>query len=90
MTAAETTTAVTWFDGDKADGICDLVSIMPATSTGKPMELIPWERDSLREFYGTLTENEDGEAVRQYQYLYFELTKSRARRNWPRHWASSI
>ena len=42
---------------------------------GKPFRLQPWQREPLEAFYGTLEENDHGQLVRQYQYLYLEIPK---------------
>ncbi len=54
--------------------VCDFVSRLPTTSTGRPFQLYDWQRDALMEFYGSL---EDGgaERLRKYWYLYLELPK---------------
>lgn len=70
---------MTIFDEKKASAATRFVSLLPRTSDGLPMELIDWQIEPIRQFYGTLTENEDGERVRQYQYLYFELTKKQGK-----------
>lgn len=70
---------MTFFDEKKADSAVRFVSMLPRTSDGKPMELIDWQIDPIRQFYGTLTENDDGDYVRLYQYLYFELTKKQGK-----------
>lgn len=69
----------TSFSESKADAIVQLVGMMPTTSDGKPMNVLPWQRDCLREFYGRLTTDEDGGTVRAYQYLYLELTKKQGK-----------
>ena len=42
---------------------------------GKPFKLQSWQRLPLEQFYGTLEPDEQGELVRQFQYLYFEIPK---------------
>lgn len=39
---------------------------------GQPFVLLPWQREAVEKFYGTLR---DGEDYRQYQYLYLEIPK---------------
>lgn len=39
---------------------------------GQPFLLLPWQREAVGNFYGTLR---DGEDYRQYQYLYLEIPK---------------
>lgn len=69
----------TFFNQAEADFHLDLVSMMPATSNGKPLKLLPWQREAISQFYGTQTEDENGEIVRAYQYLYFELAKKQGK-----------
>ncbi len=38
---------------------------------GKPFKLLPWEKEAISTFYGTLKAN----GCRQYQYLYLEIPK---------------
>ena len=42
---------------------------------GRPFRLQRWQREPLEEFYGTLEQNDQGQPVRQYQYLYLEIPK---------------
>lgn len=39
---------------------------------GQPFTLLPWQREAVGRFYGTLRDHED---YRQYQYLYLETPK---------------
>lgn len=56
--------------------VCDFISRFPTTDTGKPFQLYDWQRESIMEFYSTMdVDEETGEAVRKYQYLYEELPK---------------
>lgn len=38
---------------------------------GRPFTLLPWQREAVETFYGTLTDKN----TRQYQYLYLEIPK---------------
>lgn len=69
----------TIFNQAEADYATGLLAQMPASSTGKPMKLLDWEIDAVSRFYGTQTEDEDGEMVRAYQFLYLELTKKQGK-----------
>ncbi len=42
---------------------------------GAPFALLDWQIGPLRQFYGTMIEDEDGREVRQYQYFYEEIPK---------------
>ena len=42
---------------------------------GKPFELLPWEEEAVRQFYGIQVQDEDGLWVRYRRYLYDELPK---------------
>ena len=56
--------------------VCNLLSHLPTTDTGKPFSLYQWQTDAITEFYGTLIQDEDtGETYRRYQYLFMELPK---------------
>lgn len=56
--------------------VCDFVERLPTTDTGRRFQLYPWQLDALREFYGTLEEDEDtGELLRKFWYLYLEIPK---------------
>lgn len=67
------------FDLNRADYVCEFLELLPFGSgdfAGKPFRLQAWQRDPLREFYGTLDEDEEtGEVYRHYQYLYEEIPK---------------
>lgn len=63
-----------YFDAAAANYATEFVSRLPTTDTGKPFCLYPWQRDAIREFYGTLDAN-DGDPIRKYQYLYVETPK---------------
>ena len=63
---------------DQAAGqfVCDFVERLPTTDTGRNFSLYPWQSDAIREFYGTMEEDEDtGERLRKYWYLYLEIPK---------------
>ena len=63
---------------DRAAGqfVCDFVSRLPTTDTGKLFQLYPWQTDAIMEFYGTMEADEDtGELLRKYWYLYLEIPK---------------
>ena len=42
---------------------------------GKPFELLPWEEEAIRLFYGVQVRDEDGSWVRYRRFLYDELPK---------------
>ena len=42
---------------------------------GKPFELLPWERDLIRQFYGIEVKDDDGRWVRYRRFLYNEIPK---------------
>ena len=63
---------------DRAAGefVCEFISRLPTTDTGKNFSLYDWQRDALMQFYGTLEQDEEtGEALRKYWYLYLEIPK---------------
>ena len=42
---------------------------------GRPFELLPWEEQAIREFYGVQVRDDDGDWVRYRRFLYDELAK---------------
>ncbi len=42
---------------------------------GKPFELLPWEEQAIREFYGVQVLDDDGNWVRYRRFLYDEIPK---------------
>ena len=46
------------FDQKAGEFVCDFVSRLPTTDTGKPFCLYDWQRSALMEFYGTMEEIE--------------------------------
>ena len=55
---------------------------------GKPFELLPWEEEAVRQFYGIQVQDEDGLWVRYRRYLSTtSCPKKTARRNWRPAWA---
>ena len=63
---------------DKSAGafVCEFISRLPTTDTGRPFELYDWQRFSIMEFYGRQVADEDtGEYLRKYWYLYLEIPK---------------
>lgn len=67
------------FDENRADYVCEFLEILAFGSgewAGKPFRLQPWQRDPLREFYGTVdTDWESNRKFRIFQYLYLEIPK---------------
>lgn len=55
--------------------VCDFISRLPTTDTGKPFQLYPWQETAINDFYGTMVEDEAGELLRQYWFLYLEIAK---------------
>ena len=63
---------------DKTAGqfVCDFVSRLPTTDSGKLFQLYDWQRDAIMDFYGTMEDAPDtGERLRKYWYLYLEIPK---------------
>ena len=67
------------FDENRANYACEFLELLAFGSgewAGKPFQLQPWQRDPLREFYGTLYEDyERNRKFRLFQYLYLEIPK---------------
>lgn len=63
---------------DEAAGefVCQFISRLPTTDTGKNFCLYDWQTDALMQFYSTMEPDEEtGEALRKYWYLYLEISK---------------
>lgn len=69
----------TFFDQAAADYATTFVTLMPASSNGKPLQIIPWQGKALSDFYGTMMVDEEGDTIRAFQYLYLELTKKQGK-----------
>lgn len=73
LTATETRTM-----GDKrADRVIAFLELLKLTDDfyGKPFRLLPWQREVVRDVYGTVTP--DG--LRQYKYAYLEIPKKQGK-----------
>ena len=62
------------FDRQAGEFVCEFVSRLPTTDSGKPFQLYDWQRDALMEFYSSL-ETDGMETLRRYWYLYLEIPK---------------
>ena len=66
------------FNAARASWVCDFLELLTFTQgkfKGQPFRLLPWQREALTQFYGSVTTDDDGSQVRQYQYLYEEIPK---------------
>lgn len=61
------------FVKEKADRTVNFIQFLKLTDDfyGQPFKLLPWQRETIEEFYGTIKEN----GFRQYHYLYLEIPK---------------
>ena len=65
-----------YYDESAGAFVCEFISRLPTTDTGRPFELYDWQRTSIMEFYGRQVADEDtGEWLRKYWYLYLEIPK---------------
>ena len=65
-----------YFDESAGAFVCEFISRLPTTDTGRPFALYDWQRTSIMEFYGRQVADEDtGEWLRKYWYLYLEIPK---------------
>lgn len=65
-----------FYDESAGDFVCDFISRLPTTDTGRNFELYPWQTQAIMEFYGSMErDDETGEALRKYWYLYLEIPK---------------
>ena len=67
------------FDEKRADYVCGFLELLAFGSgdwAGKPFRLQDWQRDPIRQFYGSvITEAEENRKFRIFQYLYLEIPK---------------
>ena len=67
------------FDERRADYVCAFLGLLAFGSgdwAGKPFQLQDWQREPIREFYGTVdTDWESNRKFRIFQYLYLEIPK---------------
>ena len=67
------------FDEKRADYVCEFLGLLAFGSgdwAGKPFQLQDWQREPIREFYGTVdTDWETNRKFRIFQYLYLEIPK---------------
>jgi len=67
------------FDQNRADYVVAFLELLAFGSgefAGQPFRLQQWQKDPLREFYGTLDADEEtGQLHRHYQYLYEDIPK---------------
>ena len=66
------------FNKGKADLVVNFINCLKHVDGkwyGKPFDLLPWQEESIREFYGTVEETDDELIKRIYQYLYYEIPK---------------
>ena len=64
-----------WYDERFGQDVCDFVELLPLSDGSGPFRLQEWQRRTVEDFYGTLTRDEGGQNIRQYQYLYLEVPK---------------
>lgn len=65
-----------YYDESAGAFVCEFISRLPTTDTGRPFALYDWQRTSIMEFYGRQVADEDtGEYLRKYWYLYLEIPK---------------
>lgn len=58
----------------RADLVQRFIECLPLSSGGA-FRLMPWQAETVAEFYGRVTQEEPGRWIRQYQYLYLEIPK---------------
>nr|WP_243260118.1 terminase TerL endonuclease subunit [Flavonifractor plautii] len=66
------------YSGEAVQDVLDFFSLLCFAQNewaGKPFELLPWEEEAVRQFYGIQVQDEDGLWVRYRRYLYDELPK---------------
>ncbi len=66
------------YSDSAVDIVTSFISLLPFGQNewaGKQFELLDWELDAIRQFYGEQVKDESGEWVRYRHYLYDELPK---------------
>lgn len=66
------------YSEEAVQDVLDFIGLLPFGQNewaGKPFELLPWEEDAIRNFYGVQVRDEDGRWVRYRRYLYDEIPK---------------
>lgn len=64
-----------WYDEGFGRDVCDFVELLPLSDGSGSFRLQEWQRTTVEDFYGTLTHDDEGRKIRQYQYLYLEVPK---------------
>ena len=66
------------YSQEAADQVLDFFGLLVFGQNdwaGKPFELLPWEEDIIRQFYGVQVRDDDGTWVRYRRFLYNEIPK---------------
>lgn len=66
------------YNQDAVDLVLGFIRLLPHGQNdwaGKPFQILPWEEQAIREFYGVQVLNDDGEWVRYRRFLYDEIPK---------------
>ena len=66
------------YSQEAADQVLDFFGLLVFGQNdwaGKPFELLPWEEDIIRQFYGVQVRDDDGTFVRYRRFLYNEIPK---------------
>ena len=66
------------YSGEAVQDVLDFFSLLCFAQNewaGRPFDLLPWEEEAVRQFYGIQVQDEDGLWVRYRRYLYDELPK---------------
>ncbi len=66
------------YDERAVQDVLDFIALLPFGQNewaGKPFELLPWELDFIRGFYGVQVKDEDGRWVRYRRFGYEEIPK---------------
>lgn len=64
-----------WYDADTGRDVCEFIELLPLSDGSGQFRLQHWQEAVVSNFYGTLTLDEVGRRMRQYQYLYLEVPK---------------
>ena len=66
------------YSQESVDMVLDFLSLLVHGQNewaGKPFQVIPWEEEAIRQFYGVQVQDDDGMWVRYRRFLYDEIPK---------------
>ena len=64
-----------WRDDEAGQFVSEFIERLPLSDGSGSFRLQNWQRECVEEFYGTLTADDVGREIRQYQFMYLEVPK---------------